>query len=305
VAKRRQVTNAPTAAARKLAGEILRDLRVDRQVHAAYLDNADVLRGVEGECVSFAGVDFWLELELRPSLLFRRRFVIGWTDGSSLAALAPGCDAVAAPLSMFPGEVTPLVLAPRSKRRARSQHFLSVLEHEFVHVNQTLMGLMAPDYAVQSSEGVVEAFFRHVRIEHEAYFVQSVRWPAVAPPPKEFTFTQWCLLRSYTPALERAIEYVADERTFGVLLDGARDQAEHHLSALGYLPEDVEWFQKRWLGDVLMATDLVRRSAQRIFPSMMAIARWLKRADIAKEVEATGKAPSPARKQKTGRLGAP
>ncbi len=112
-----------------------------------------MLHGLQSELWSIAGVELKLRLEFRPSVLFRRSYLVGWTSARALKALAPDCDAFAVSLPLLLGEIVPVVLAPKPRQRDLGDAFRSVLEHEFVHVNQMLTGITPPDYRVTGHQG--------------------------------------------------------------------------------------------------------------------------------------------------------
>ena len=244
-----------------------------------------MLHRLQSDLPSIAGLDLKLRLEFRPSVLFRRSYLVGWTSARALKALAPDCDAIAVSLSLLLGEDVPVVLAP--KPRDLSDAFRSVLEHEFVHVNQMLTGITPPDYRVTCARGIVDAFFAHVKIEHDAYLVQSVRWPKVAPPRHGLSFNEWCLLRSHTQAVERALEDIQSETVLRALLNGVPKDAADRLGRLGYDEQDVAWFRARWARHIVIAAQMIVGRRQDAIPARNALVRWLHRKDIAVQLRVT------------------
>jgi len=235
--------------------------------------------------LNLGSIESKILFEMRRSTVFRRSYLVGWVPANVLAALAPSCDAIAVPSLLPFGDLTPFVLAPSARRRDVSDRFCSVLEHEFVHLNQLLTDVVAPNYESQSASTVVDAFFHHQRIEHEAYLVQSVRWPKVAPPPEPLSFNTWCLLRSHTQALERALEQVRSKSALKALLIGVPKSATR-LRALGYGADDVAWFQNRWPRNVVTAAKRVLYRIPDAIAGRDALVAWLKRKDVAEQLRA-------------------
>lgn len=274
-------TRGPDLKARALAKQIVRAASADLATHREYIEHAQHLVAMDLPSLTLGTIDSQIRFEMRRSIVFRRSYLVGWVPANVLTSLAPNCDAIAVPSLLPFGELTPFVLAPSARRRNVSDHFCSVLEHEFVHLNQLLSDVVVPNYESQSASTIVDAFFQHQRIEHEAYLVQSVRWPKVAPPPEPLSFNMWCLLRSHTQALERALERVRSNAALKALLTGVPSSADARLKALGYRAEDVTWFQHRWPRNVVTAATRVLHRIPDAIAGRDALVAWLKRKDVA------------------------
>src|SRR5262245_49420960 len=75
--------------------------------------------------------------ELKNSILFGREYLIGHTSNEWFEQENPGCDATTSQISSGELRTFPLVIVPE-KTRSSSEFLPSILEHEFVHVNQAL-----------------------------------------------------------------------------------------------------------------------------------------------------------------------
>src|SRR5207249_9024616 len=89
-------------------------------------------------------------LQIRKSELFGREYLVAYVDSEWLRRVAPESDAIASTmlgpdLSSAP---PPLVLVPEVRARSRSESFRSLLEHEFVHINQALLVVFPYELAV-------------------------------------------------------------------------------------------------------------------------------------------------------------
>lgn len=80
--------------------------------------------------------------EVRTSKLFKQSYLVIAVDDAWLGVVAPGTNAIAA--STQPRTLPPVVLVPFRKWRQRESFHISILEHEFVHVNQILLGRFFP-----------------------------------------------------------------------------------------------------------------------------------------------------------------
>src|SRR3954466_528382 len=81
------------------------------------------------------------ELVKRRSLLYERDYLLAFVDAEWIGAIAPGCDAIASNNEGAP----PLVLLPRELQPG-------IVEHEFVHINQALMGTFPSNDVADSLE---------------------------------------------------------------------------------------------------------------------------------------------------------
>ena len=69
-------------------------------------------------------------------------------------------------------DVPPLVLVPGRQRRARSSTFISILEHEVVHVNQAIIGCFPEREEHRALKHAVATFYAIIRSEFDANSLQ-------------------------------------------------------------------------------------------------------------------------------------
>jgi hypothetical protein len=204
------------------------------------------------------------QLGFRRSILFGRDYLVAWVDdGLAFQKAMPEMDAVMSPVSVSWMPVPlPLIVAPGRRRQSRSEGFQAVIEHEVVHANQAILGLRIPELQARSLSRLRECFFTYTGLEHEAHFIQSVRWPL----PLNFgevvlSLEEWVLLRAYTPALEEILRRTALGRIpKGIIanfLDEVPKRAPLRLARMGCSPDLVRWFQARWAADVSCALQVL------------------------------------------------
>ena len=219
---------------------------------------------------------------LRRSELFEgRQYLVAYVEDAWLNEHAPGCDAIASVMAER-WEVPPLVFLPDSKRRARSAEFRAVLEHEFVHVNQAILGTFPRWPDGKNAADLLAYLMEHTAAEYEACYLEMVRWPATFPTEYGVSLEQWCLLRGYTQALERILfaisELEADPAEVTLLLTTLATSLPERLRAIGAIAEAADWFGPRvdlHLGTA-MSQVLKRSQKSRESPTFRAAGKWLR-----------------------------
>lgn len=105
------------------------------------------------------------------------------------------------------------------KNIRKNSNLHSIVEHEFVHVNQILNGSFPPNFENAKTD-LSRQFVHYVYAEYEANFLQLENWPKLRPPRKYgLKLEEWCFLRGYTQALERLLiaaiaEKFSDKKLF-------------------------------------------------------------------------------------------
>jgi hypothetical protein len=140
-------------------------------------------------------------LELWRSLLFGRCYLVAYVEASWYHAVAPASDAMTSTLSGVDAQ-PPLVIVPHHRRRPRSERFRAIIEHEFVHINQAILGRLLPSPRGPARRRLANLFFTRLRNEYEAHLLQLLRWPHAFPQGLGLSLEHWCVLRGYTDALE-------------------------------------------------------------------------------------------------------
>lgn len=147
-------------------------------------------------------------LQMHNSLLFDREYLVAYVTDEWFHKTSPGHDAVATEyLQIGSTKTPPIVLVPENKKNTRRRGFRSVLEHEFVHVNQILLGTF-PRSLNGTTKDLMEEILRMTRAEYEANLLQLARWPHFytrAAKETGLSLESWCVFRGYTQGLEQII----------------------------------------------------------------------------------------------------
>jgi hypothetical protein len=282
--------STPPDADRRRCLRLIASRTPGRQRYQEYLEDAHLyVEAHRTQPIALSGegvVATDMKLSLRRSILFERDYLIAWVAPTWLAQVAPGCDAIASVLQpILEFSPPPLVIAPSNQRRSRSEKFVSILEHEIVHINQALCGVFRADAPASSVDDFLGNFYQHTMVEFEANFVQGVRWPAgVVEHLKRsgLTLEQWSILRGHTQALERTLRHFAAESTpepviAGFLTEVPRSVRER-LGSLRLGKQTLSWFEGRWANDVFTALDILREQGLDVVSvtSLHPVGRWLK-----------------------------
>jgi len=151
--------------------------------------------------------------EMRESVIFQRAYLVAYADPVRLQAEFSSTDALTvANLRLAALSPPPFVLLSETKKKSKGPFFRSVLEHEFVHVNQAIRGAFPPSPKGKAKD-LVENILQVTRAEYEANLIQLARWPHLylrqvpryLREGRGLSLDRWCVLRGYTQGLERII----------------------------------------------------------------------------------------------------
>lgn len=114
---------------------------------------------------------------LKESTLFQKKYLVVYVDDDWFDEVAGDLAAFVMPdLQFLNCQAPAAALVPVSKMRSRQKDFLSILEHEFVHLNQWIKGFNpGTDFKGQNPS---EDFIRYLNAEFQAYFIQYTFNPA-------------------------------------------------------------------------------------------------------------------------------
>ena len=216
---------------------------------------------------------------LMASELFRRTYVVCDTDAKHFRVARPHSDAMA--VSMLDINLPPLVLVPGTTRpRLRSKAFRSVLEHEFVHINQMLMGTFCLPHYDRPLRTRLRGFYERMRVEYEANILQLTPCPYYYPHRLGLSLDRWCALRGYAEALEEAVTGIAcsAESRADEFLETLPDSFAPGLKRNGIDPQHAIWFQENWQFHLSAAIRRVREDRPRLVrtPGFRSIVSWSK-----------------------------
>lgn len=229
--------------------------------------------------VDYGGQRLRLEtIRWQRSVLFGRDYLIAHVEDARLNEVAPECDALAAGTNFGP-----LVLVPLRRRKARSEVFTSILEHEFVHVNQMLLGRFGLNPVGRSVPEALIAFTTEAAAETEANLIQLSLWPRLFPLDLGLTLEHWCVLRGWTAALERAVlGGFCRPNLVGRFLSALGKAAPSLAKQLGASRPVASWFAERHAGLVRSAAELHLERLPELAetPALRATAAWLVRPSL-------------------------
>ena len=268
-------------------------------VHEEYRRRVDSYLWMTGPALRAGQPGGVTALKLRRSELFEgREYLIAYVADEWLRGIAPNSDAIASPMVEPSAEndllmqVPPLVFLPQSKRRARSNEFRSIVEHEIVHINQALLGTFPEPPVGGTAAELLDHLVARTACEYEACFLQGVRWPTEHPAQLSVTLEHWCLARGYTQALEHILLAVVqmDVRPVEVerFLDLLASSLPDHLRRMGADDLLASWFQERLETHLAMAIQQVMTPHPAVMEheAFRAAGRWLRpRLGIAPKAE--------------------
>jgi len=278
----------PTSAETKKASRLLKRLTPSSSAYREYRILVDAYLNTIAPALRYGQHEFLRGVRLCNSELFSgREFLVAYVDDSWLRKISPELDAAASPLfgqqhhPELHSQLPPFVIIPESKRRARSNAFRSILEHEFVHINQVILSIFPGPPEKLRAEDLLHRFFKEIVAEYEASFVQIVRWPDTFVGHADVSLEQWCLLRGYGPALESALSLpvILDfpvsevERFFNILSTSLPDG----LRRIGVHRDLISWIQPLFYGHLGVAMENVVAAipVAKEHPAFRAAVYWL------------------------------
>jgi len=151
------------------------------------------------------------KLKIVPSQIFNREYLVAYVTNDWFLSAAHKCDAVATTsLEIYNLASPPLVIAPESNSRLKNNYFLSILEHEFVHINQAILNNFPATN--NYSKKPFPTLINHTLAEYQANFIQYYYFPeAYQKIEKEgysLSMKNWSVLRGYTQALETLVQAI-------------------------------------------------------------------------------------------------
>ena len=284
---------SPSVQDRRKSRRLLAKLTPGAAAYGEYRERVAIYLGAHDVClpvISYRGeIGAVSELQMRPSVLFDREYLVAYVSPKWFRVVAPSFDAIASPiLASEEAYVKPpplLVFVPHDRLRSRSEIFRAVLEHEFVHVNQAILGLFPVRKLALRAEDLLDDFWAHATAEYEACVVQLTRWPLPRLYPRRFgvSLEHWCVMRGYTQALEESLAAVGSEDGFppqelARFLEMLPADLPDRLRRLGVTPTLAAWFTERFVTHVGVAiSNLLQAAPQmRERETFQVAGRWLR-----------------------------
>src|SRR5437773_10283935 len=223
-------------------------------------------------------------LQMRKSELFGQEYLVAYVDSEWLRRVAPESDAIAS--TMLGPDLNsappPLVLVPEVRARSRSESFRSVLEHEFVHINQALLGVFPYESAGGRAKNLVADFLAYTGAEYEANVLQLTQWPRLYPRDCSLSLDHWCVLRGYSQALEKTLMSAAERNLspdeVSRFLDTLPKALPSGFKRIGVHKQLAPWFQERWNQHVCVAIGHILNALSELKDNntFRSAGRWLK-----------------------------
>jgi len=193
--------------------KILQSVTPSNEIHQDYLDEVNGFVKEYNYFVSIAKAEGHKlpvkKFKLVDSHIFKRKYLVGYADNEWFRSFAPTFDAVASPsFSSFNLQSPPLVVVPESNSRSKNSKFLSILEHEFVHVNQAILNNFPETNSF--SKKPINIMMSYALAEYQAYFIQYSHFPESHLEFKKYKFTieYMAVLMGYTQSLERLVQAI-------------------------------------------------------------------------------------------------
>ena len=192
-----------------IANKLIEKLKPKRGPYDRYLKKSksfiDVVQNLYGVHKKLLNVN---SFELVESTHFEQKYLVGFVK-KELFANSVGSNYNAAAASSFQFlniESPPIVLFP-GKTLPKKKGYLSIIEHEFVHVNQMISFEQTPDIlnCVLETEVLFQEFCKLIRFEYEAHFIQLTKDPSLLPQNEDISLAKWCCLCGYASGLERVL----------------------------------------------------------------------------------------------------
>ena len=189
-----------------LVTHLLKKATPSQNSHTAYLDSVRWFRRAFNDLSSVLPPDKVQikKLQLVQSKLFNRKYLVACAERSWLQEIAPKMDAIATDSMKFIDlDSPPFVLVPDFKAFPKTKKFRSILEHEFVHINQAILGRFHKGFSGSASD-LLNALVKYTICEYEANLIQLSYFRSSVPDVcrKHVSLDQWCMLRGYTQGLE-------------------------------------------------------------------------------------------------------
>lgn len=245
-------------------------------------------------------VNFYLDLGIMPTVsyhgklcqvtkfrvlcseLFKYDYLLVYVETLSFGEIVPDSDAITSVGDLGGVFQLPLVIIPVNFK-IRGQFYRSILEHEFVHVNQILLGTFPKQISSQTAENMLDNFFQCMRSEYEANVLQLTRWPFVFPQKEieqEISLEHWSVLRGYSQGLEIIL---ADIFTMSVppkdvvrLIESIQRTLPEMFTRLGVKIGLIPWFNERFVVHIGIAMMNVFKPDLQENKSFIAAALWFR-----------------------------
>lgn len=218
---------------RKKAQRMIRNLTPSKEVYRRYEAEAEAFirdfksakRGLPANMIEI------LSLRMIESKYFGKKYLVAFVSQGWFDQTSSHCNAVASPSLSFIDLLSPPLVVIPGKSIPKSKGFSSIVEHEFVHVNQGIYNRFPNLTACElETDTLFGEMIKATSAEFEANFIQLVHDQTLAPDEAlGVNLEKWCLLRGYTQSLETALLRISTEAGIVALAKGLLKRLEADL----------------------------------------------------------------------------
>jgi hypothetical protein len=196
---------------------ILKMVTPSSKVHQDYLNNVEIFINNHNYHASLVkGLPQAKELPIKKlkivsSQIFNREYLVAYANTKWFKSIAPNFDAAATQsISSLKLDSPPLVIIPESSSSKKNDYFLSIIEHEFVHVNQCILKNFPETF--NFSDKPISELINYMMVEYQANYIQYGCFPKtfeeVLKGGCTLSMPDWSILRGYTQALEKLVQAI-------------------------------------------------------------------------------------------------
>lgn len=242
--------------------ELLDKLRLPSSVYDDYLQAATAFLEHVAQVVP-VHVPFEKPRLLRSKLFGQQYLVANYSRYAPAAYLEPNQGTAMLKLEVAGQSSPPIVLT--SKRLGSSAAYRSVLEHEFVHINQMLLGRLP--VLENRLGGPLDFLVARTEMEFEANYLQLTHCDELYDAAEcGMSLEEWCCFRSYTGSLEDTIACIVsgqcDLDVSEDFLRCARERVAEALSKIGFPYEISESYVEPFPAHVGVALTIIHEQGR-------------------------------------------
>lgn len=196
------------------------------------------------------------------SILFERRYLVGEASPGDLGTVAPHRDAITCEIEFDALDMKiPIVLVPWNRLLRGTVSFRAVIEHEFIHVSQSLHRAYPGPMQVPTAKEFLRFLLDGTRAEYQATFVELATWPAAGWTKSGVPLEDWSVLTGYTSTLELALVQSASvglrRREVSTALSAASRILPRRAASLTGDPRVRTWVSHAVVSHIAKALELV------------------------------------------------
>jgi hypothetical protein len=192
--------------------DLLDSLSPSQKEYSKYAEDSSSFFAVYSKQLPLESIDGLVIEEFRfiKSDLFEQRYLVASINSDFFSSSHVSFDAAAikclSPIMNV--ESPPLVLIERIEKKSKEENYRSILEHEFIHINQAILKKFPKPIEMNESTNInslYEIFLDNIKAEYQANFIQLSNYPKLFPDELNIPLNQWCMLRGFTQSLEKLL----------------------------------------------------------------------------------------------------